>query len=83
MPRGLVNRYAGIRLGDRFVVAATDEEGEDIDRALSYDASTLRLVDDAPAPRAMWAGRLGEDRLVAIARGRGDRHKLVVYTVSR
>jgi hypothetical protein len=82
MPEGVVNRYSGFRLGDRFVVAATDQESEDEDRALVYDARSLAIAGDAPAPRGMWCGRLGDDRLVAIASAGRGRHKLFVSRVT-
>ena len=82
MPSGLVNRYSGIRLGDRVVVAATDEEEEGTDRALVYDARTLKLLEDAPSPRGMWAGRVGADRLVSIVAAGKARHQGVVSILS-
>lgn len=61
-----------MRLGDKTIVAASDEETGDEERALTYDSKELVLLDDAPAPAGMWAGRLGEDMLVTVGRAKED-----------
>jgi hypothetical protein len=72
--------YNGVRIGGRFIVSATaQEEGED-ERALVLN-DALELLDDAPAPPGMWAGRLGEDRLVTIGREKGEERRAFVYAI--
>jgi hypothetical protein len=73
--------YNGVRMGGRFVVSATveDDEGED-DRALLF-SDALTLEDDAPAPRGMWAGRLGRDRLVTIGREENGERTAFVHGI--
>ena len=67
----LVSNYNGVRIGGRFLVSATDRDEEEEERALVL-SDALNLEDDAPAPPGMWAGRLGADRLVTIARENAD-----------
>jgi hypothetical protein len=81
-PDGLVFNYAGIRLGDRIVLSATDEESGDDVRALIYDANSLDLLDDAPAPKGMWAGRFGNDCLVTIEASKSAGKPVRVHRLS-
>jgi hypothetical protein len=41
----------------------------------------MKIVDDAPAPPGMWAGRLGRDRLVTIGRDKGSERRAFVYAL--
>jgi hypothetical protein len=72
--------YNGVRVGGRFIVSATLEDDVDEERALVLD-DALALVDDAPAPPGMWAGRLGRDRLVTISRGKDEARTAFVYVL--
>ena len=76
----LAGNYNGVRIGGRFVVSATLQDDGDEDRALVLSDS-LRIEDDAPAPPGMWAGRLGRDRLVTIARDKGLERRAFVYLI--
>jgi hypothetical protein len=76
----LVANYNGVRMGERFIVSATDREGEEEERALVLD-DALKLEDNAPAPPGMWAGRLGKDRLVTIGREQGEEWTGFVYSI--
>jgi hypothetical protein len=76
----LAGNYNGVRIGGRFVVSATLQDDGDEDRALVLN-DALRIEDDAPAPPGMWAGRLGRDRLVSIARGEGEERRAFVYAI--
>jgi hypothetical protein len=72
--------YNGVRIGGRFIVSVTEqEEGED-ERALVLN-DALKREDQAPAPPGMWAGRLGEDRLVTVGREKGEAQKVFVYSM--
>jgi hypothetical protein len=87
---GLSANYNGVRIGGRFMVSATKQdegdaegdapEGGDEERALVLD-DALTLEDDVPAPPGMWAGRLGEDRLVTIGREKREEQKVFVYAM--
>jgi hypothetical protein len=70
--------YNGVRIGGRFVVSATEQDDEEDDRALVLN-DALKVEDQAPAPPGMWAGRLGDDRLVTVSRERGEEQKVFVY----
>jgi hypothetical protein len=72
--------YNGVRIGGRFIVSATDREDEEEERALVLD-DALTIEDDAAAPPGMWAGRLGRDRLVTIAREEGGERRAFVYAI--
>jgi hypothetical protein len=78
----LVTNYNGVRIHGRFVISATfeEDEGGEEERALVFD-DALKLVDDAPAPPGMWAGRLGRDRLVTVGRERSDPRSVFVYAL--
>ena len=76
----LVANYNGVRVGGRFIVSATDREEEEEERALVH-SDALYLEDDAPAPPGMWAGRLGADRLVTVARENAEVRKAFVYLI--
>jgi hypothetical protein len=79
----LAANYNGVRIGGRFVVSATLQDDGDEERALVL-SDALKIEDDAPAPPGMWAGRLGRDRLVTIARGKpekGDERGAFVYLI--
>ncbi|MGD0523560.1 MAG: hypothetical protein ABSE49_00375 [Polyangiaceae bacterium] len=73
--------YSGVRIGGRFLVSATDREDEEDERALVL-SDALAIEDDAEGPPGMWAGRLGEDRLVTIAREEeSKRRRVFVYAI--
>jgi hypothetical protein len=72
--------YNGVRIGGRFVVSATEQEEEEDERALVLN-DALNVEDQAPAPPGMWAGRLGEDRLVTVSREKGEEQKVFVYAM--
>jgi hypothetical protein len=72
--------HNGVHIAGRFIVSATDREDEEEERALVL-SEALRLEDDAAAPPGMWAGRLGKDRLVTIAREKGDERRAFVYLI--
>jgi hypothetical protein len=76
----LAANYNGVRIGERFIVSATDREDEEEERALVLD-DALTIVDDAAAPPGMWAGRLGRDRLVTVGREQGEERRAFVYTI--
>jgi len=76
----LAANYNGVRIGGRFIVSATDREGEEEERALVL-TDALKLEDDAAAPPGMWAGRLGRDRLVTISREKGEERRAFVYSI--
>jgi hypothetical protein len=69
-----------VRIGGRFIVSATDRENEEEERALVL-TDALKLEDDAAAPPGMWAGRLGSNRLVTIAREKGEERRAFVYSI--
>jgi hypothetical protein len=73
----LAANFNGVRIGGRFIVSATEEDGEE-ERALVLD-DAMHLVDDAPAPPGMWAGKLAGDRLVTIDRGKDEERTAFVY----
>lgn len=77
---GLSANYNGVRIGGRFIVSATMEDEEDEPRALVL-GDTLELIDNAPAPPGMWAGRLGPDRLVTVSPGGGGPATAFVYAI--
>jgi hypothetical protein len=72
--------YCGVRARSRFIVSTTTEDELEDERALVFDEALARK-DDAPAPPGMWAGLLGADRLVTIARGKGEPRALFVYAI--
>jgi hypothetical protein len=76
----LAANYNGVRLGAYFVVSATLQEDGDEDRALVL-TDAMKIVDDAPAPPGMWAGRLGRDRLVTVGRDEGSERRAFVYAL--
>jgi hypothetical protein len=69
--------YAGVRIGGRFIVSATEQDDGDEDRALVL-TDALKLEDDAPAPPGMWAG---QDRLVTVSRDKGEERRTFVYSM--
>jgi len=74
------SNHNGVRIGGRFLVSATDREDEEEERALVLN-DALEVEDDAAAPPGMWAGRLGSDRLVTIAREKGEERRAFVYLI--
>ena len=76
----LAANYNGVRIGGRFIIAATLQDDGDEERALVV-SDALRIEDDAPAPPGIWAGRLGRDRLVTIAREKGEERRAFVYAI--
>jgi hypothetical protein len=80
LPDGLSANYNGVRIGGRFIVSAAMEDEEDEPCALVL-GDTLELVDNAPAPPGMWAGRLGPDRLVTVDPGRSGPAAAFVYAI--
>ena len=74
------SNHNGVRIGGRFIVSATDREDEEEERALVL-SDALKLEDDAAAPPGMWAGRLGSNRLVTIAREKGEERRAFVYSI--
>jgi hypothetical protein len=75
----LAASYNGVRIGGRFIVSATEQDEGD-ERALVL-SDRLVLEDDAPAPPGMWAGRLGDDRLVTVARENSESRQVFVYAI--
>lgn len=80
VPDGLVANYAGARFGGRLVISAAEEEEGQRERGLVL-SEALALEDDAPVPPGMWAGRLGQDKLVAIGRPMGAARAGFIYRV--
>jgi hypothetical protein len=80
LPEQLLANYNGVRVGGRFLVSAADQDKEGHERAVVL-SDTLGLVEIAPALSGMWAGRLGKDRLVTLAREKADRRLGFVYRV--
>lgn len=79
IPEALVANYNGVRVGERFLISASDQD-DTHERALVL-SEALELEDDAPALPGMWAGRLGPNRLVAISRDQGPLRRGFVYAV--
>ena len=79
LPEELATNFNGVRIGSRFFISAIEEDEEN-ERAVVLDEALglVEVVSDVPG---MWAGRLGDNRLVTIDRAKGDKRLGYVYSV--